>query len=176
MAIWSEDAGDGTTTFCQVNGYFSTTAGINEFLYNCCFCIYLIVTMQNALKQSRIPKKTFHIFNIVFSIVYVIALAHMGLIGKTAFGTCSIKGTCHPGFFAYFGGVVVLFYVIIGLYTLYYVRKYVNRCKMANAKRAEFLMYYLRYTVASCIIFFLTAITNFLAVSFNQQSRAADIV
>lgn len=36
--------------FCQINSFFSAAAGTTEFMYNCCFCLYVIFVIRNNLK------------------------------------------------------------------------------------------------------------------------------
>ena len=57
--------------FCQINAFFSTTAGINQFLYNVSFCIYMMTKIRHALKNSKIYKNTFHVVNISVTVIMV---------------------------------------------------------------------------------------------------------
>ena len=75
FGIWKEPI-QSEGTFCQINAFFSTSAGQLEFLYNSCFCIYMFMILKNALFQSRVLKKSFHVMAIgiwaVMMIYYVL--------------------------------------------------------------------------------------------------------
>ena len=166
IAIWPEDANDGSS-FCTSTGAVGTFAGLSEYLYNIAFNIYLIVSLRNALKQDKIPKKSFHAVVLSISLGVLIALLYLGKIGKTLVKTCSIKSRCETDFFNYIGPLIVTCYVLVGFYTYYYVHKNAPKCKNSHSKRAEFLMYYLRYIVASTIIYMFISATNFLSPVLN---------
>jgi len=169
IAIWPKQVAD--PTFCTTIGIFSTTAGINEFLYNLSFCFFMIISLRNALTQSKVPRKTFHVINILCSGCYVTFLLANHFIGRTLFGTCSIKSSCKRGFFSYFGGMLVALFVLVGGYTYYYIRKYTPKCSQALAKRTSFLLYYLRYIICASFIFLAIAVTNFFYVGLSSGTE-----
>ncbi len=62
--------------FCQANAFISITAGSAEFLYNCAFCVWLIIKVKTILKPIPIKKWIFHCVcclgnNIIFIYLYI---------------------------------------------------------------------------------------------------------
>ena len=157
--------------FCQVVGAIGTYAGMNEFLYNVGFSIFLILSLRNALKQAKIPKNRFHLVTLTVSTVYLINMLIKNDIGKTLAGTCSIKSKCHVGFFNYFGSIIAVAYALLGLFTYYYIKRNSPRCAQAHSKRTKFLFYYLRYNIACTIIYFFIAFTNVLVTILNNPDK-----
>lgn len=167
LALFPEDVND--SAFCTTIGLFGTFAGYNEYMYNVMFCIYLIVSLKNALTQSKIPRKFFHIFNIGFSVLAVIFLYLKGDIGKTLFGTCSIKSSCSTNGFSMTAPLIALAYICLAGYTYYYIKKKGPVCMRANKQRAQFLEYYLRYIFASSFFFMLIGFTQFVYVGLYDE-------
>ena len=49
-------APDPNEWFCKVNAYISTTSGALEYMYNICFCFYLIFEIKETLKKNTCIK------------------------------------------------------------------------------------------------------------------------
>lgn len=45
-----ETGPDPSGAFCQANAVVSIIFGTTEFLYNCCFCCYVVLVIRNNLK------------------------------------------------------------------------------------------------------------------------------
>jgi len=173
LAIWRDKINE--HGFCTIVGTFGTLAGINEFLYNSAFSIYLISILRNALKQAKIPQIRFHIFNFLFSLVDIIHLLSKQEIGKTLAGTCSLKSKCHLSFLSYFGPCLALCYCFLGIFTYFYIKKNTPKCAHAHNKRTQFLNYYLKYNIVCTIIYFAIALCNFLVTFLTYKNIDKDI-
>ena len=138
--------------------------------------IYLIISLRNALKQAKIPEKSFHIIilSICFSFLTWAILEKK--IGPTVAGTCSLASTkttskgegSSPIKFT--GTFIAGLYIILGIYTYFYIRKNAPKCAQAHAKRTKFLLYYTRYIVASSIVFGVVAVANILALVYDDST------
>ena len=158
LATWHKEVDH--QTFCLINGSIGVIAGLNEFLYNIAFSLYLLLSLKNALKQVKIPRNSFHIFNVCLTSAVLGHLLYEEKIGKTLAGTCSLKATCSEGFTVSFGPVLALFYAFLGCYTYYYIQKNAPRCKRVHNKRTNFLLYYLRYIALSSVLYIIIAAIN----------------
>lgn len=148
--------------FCQFNAFFSMIAGAFEFLYNCCFCIFVIYKVKSVLKGVTINQKLFHIpcFIITFLIILIMELTES--LGKNLFGTCSIKAVSK---IPLIGPLLFLIYVILAMSTIFYFKKYVPNEERFRQYREEFLNYYYKYVKACAIIWSILAICNIVAVA-----------
>ena len=90
---------------------------MNSFLYNTCFCIYMMMVIRHALKRSKILKKTFHLVNLCITIGFVIYFLFNDKMGKSALGTCSLKAAA-TGLKTF---IPIGFYLIISIYTIYFI-------------------------------------------------------
>jgi len=166
LATWYEHVT--IPEFCHTVGALGVFAASSEYFYNIAFNFFLITSLRNALKQARIPQKTFHMVTLSLSAIFLIVLFHQGKIGRTAVGTCSIIPSDNQGGFAKnLASVIVGSYAFVGLFTLYYIRKNAPKCAQSHSKRTHFILYYSRYIIASIIIYSSIAVTNFLTVQFN---------
>jgi len=166
LATWYEKVSD--PAFCHFTGSLGIVAGASEYFYNIAFNFFLITSLRNALKQARIPKKTFHTITLSLSAIFLIVLYYQGKVGRTSVGTCSIiSSDSQGGFSKYLASMIVGSYAFVGLYTLYYIRKNAPKCAQSHNKRTHFILYYSRYIIASIIIYSSIAVTNFLTIKFN---------
>ena len=92
MATFYKEADN--PTFCSTIGALAVTALTTEYCYNVSFSFFLIFSLRNALTQSRIPQKLFHIFSLGVPAAYVTFLILQDGTGKTISGTCFIKDKC----------------------------------------------------------------------------------
>jgi len=170
-AIWYKKVD--SNLFCIPVGILGAFAGINEFLYNVSFSLYLIITLKNTLKASRVPKNRFHIVNLSLSFIVLIFLLAQSEIGKTATGTCSLKAKCSEGVTVTLAPILALIYFGIGSYTYYYIQQNVPKCQRVHHKRSEFLLYYLRYITASVVIYSIIALFNiiYMFVGTSPETR-----
>jgi len=153
---------DPESSFCKLNGAFGSLAGIGEYLYNVFFSAFLVESMRNALKQDKIPKKTFHVLGIAGSIGITLGLLGMNKIGKTYAGTCSLKSPRDPdSVTSLFGPIIAFSYAVVGGFTYRYIKKNAPKCATAHSKRSEFLIYYNRYIKFASFIFLAIAGLNF---------------
>jgi len=159
-AIWYKKVDN--KIFCGFLGILGSFAGINEFLYNVSFSLYLIITLKSTLKASSIPKNRFHIVNLSLSTFVLIFLLAKNEIGKTLSGTCSLRAKCSEGVTITLAPILALIYFAIGSYTYYYIQKNVPKCQRVHHKRSEFLLYYLRYIIASTLLYSIIALFNII--------------
>ena len=154
--------------FCVTNAVFSVTAGFLEYFYNVCLCFYLMQSLRNALKAARMYKRTFHVVSITCSLGATLWLLTTNRLGKTLFGTCSLKYTqTSPS--AYLGPVVVFLYAIISSYAFFFIKRYAPRCENSDKAVMDFLSYYNRYLIISVIIWSGIAITNMMATIIESD-------
>ena len=156
--------------FCITNAVFSTSAGFLEYCYNICMCIYLVKSLRNALKASRVPGKSLHILTLTLTFCCIIYALSTDKLGKTLFGTCSIKWTPRA-YSAYGGPVIVLLYAFISFNTFIYVRRNAPQCEKSSHRVTEFLKNYNKYIICSTIIWAVYAFMN-LAATIVQNSNS----
>lgn len=72
----------------MINSFFSLTAVANDYLYNCCFCIYIILFIRNVIFGTKIPKLLFHIVCLLGTIGFLCFVFFLNIMGKSLFGTC----------------------------------------------------------------------------------------
>lgn len=96
---------DDESTFCKINMYAAILAGSIDTLYNLSFLAYIIFALNNAIKKTYMPKKTFHIFSVTVAVI----LMTSAKLGRNKYGTCSVKVTSH----SIIAASVVLFFTII---------------------------------------------------------------
>lgn len=147
-------------TFCVGNAVFSVTAGFLEYFYNISLCVFLIQSLRNAIKPSRVFKKTFHIVSISIALLGLIFLASSGKLGKTLFGTCSIRWSSTSGAIAYFGPAIVGVYAIISGSASYHIKKRLPQCPQSKQSVSHFLSNYNNYLLCSTVLWFIFAICN----------------
>lgn len=163
---------DSEGALCKWNGAFGSLAGIGEYLYNVFFSIFLVESMRNALKQDKIPKKTFHAVAWAGSIGITIGLLIMGKVGKNYAGTCSLKSPRDPSSVtSFFGPLIAFSYAIVGGFTYRYIKKNAPKCATAHAKRSEFLIYYNRYIKFASFIFLTIAGLNFWTMKIGGHAE-----
>lgn len=149
-------------TFCKTNAIFSMMAGTFEFLYNCCFCIYVIFKVKSVLKGGTIKRIYFHILCFSITLILMIILGFMNNLGKNLFGTCSVKAVSK---FPLIGPLLLVIYVLIAGATIYYFKKYVPNDERFKQMKEDFLNYYYKYVKACCIIWSILAFCNIAAVA-----------
>lgn len=162
--------------FCQIVGAVGTFGGINAFIYNSAFSLFLIVSLRNAIKQSKIPKYSFHFICLFLSSAYLIYLIIANDIGKTLVGTCSIKSKCTLSFYNFFGSAVSILYAIFGTFTYFYVKRNMPVCSKAASKRTRFLAYYQTYNIVCTLSYFFIATTNILDTILNEPHHHENTV
>lgn len=169
--------------FCKPNAFISVTCGAMTYLYNLGFCIYLVTSLRNALKDSRIPNKSLHGICIGASVAFAVYKAVTGGLGKSLFGTCSLKfepdKTAASEALKYIG--LVFFYFLFACYTYWYIRsrqpKNLNSKSMRKSK--IFLSHYLKFLFANFVIWLAIGISYFLGIWFppkghdTQETRVA---
>ncbi len=165
--------------FCQINGALGTLAGANEYLYNVCFSLFLVESMRNALKQDKIPKKSFHVVSLTVSIFGTLFMLYKGKIGKTFAGTCSIKSSHDPSYgpsaSSLAGPLIAFSYAVLGGFTYRYIKKNAPKCATAHSKRSEFLIYYNRYIKFASFIFLAIAGLNFATFVLGTELVPVDV-
>lgn len=154
-------------TFCYVNAVFSVFAGVLEFLYNIFLCRYLLNFLRSSHKEVR--TRHYHISAIVCAVAGVIIFALMGNLGKTLFGTCSIKYKSGSPT-AYFGVLIVFAYMAICFFTFWKIRSYAPKSESSSKDVAAFLLYYNNYILSSAGIWAVYATTNLIATIDGQNS------
>jgi len=163
--------------FCVPVGALGVFAAGGEFVYNAAFSIYLIISLRNALRQSVIPKKAFHLIALTITSIYVGVLLSTGEIGKTMVGTCAIRAQCESTIYSYFGIGMVASYALLGVFTYIYLRKNVPKCERAHSRRARFLFYYIKYIsmcIAVYLMLFISTLLTTLEVRHGDKPRQYD--
>ena len=161
--------------FCVPVGALGVFAASGEFVYNVAFSLFLIISLRNALRQTHIPKKAFHLVALLSISIYVGILLYIGEIGKTMVGTCAIKAQCASTFYSYFGIGLVGSYACLGVFTYIYLRKNVPKCERAHSRRARFLFYYLKYTFVCVAIYLMLFITTlFTTINVRKGDKPKD--
>ena len=170
LSIAINPDGVNNPNYCLGTGSVGTFVGATEYFYNIAFNIYLILSLRNALKQDKIPKKSIHVGVLTASLLTLIFLLHGHKIGKTFVKTCSIIARCDQPVINYiWPPATVMLYVILGSYTYLYVKKNAPRCANSNAQRAKFLLYYLKYIMASTIVYAFICFLNILSPIMNNN-------
>ena len=91
--------------FCRLNMYAAVLAGSIDTLYNLSFLAYIIFALNNAIKKTYMPKRTFHVVSVAVSLLLVATAK----LGRNKYGTCSVKVDNH----SIIAASVVLFFTII---------------------------------------------------------------
>ncbi|EAS05498.2 transmembrane protein, putative (macronuclear) [Tetrahymena thermophila SB210] len=129
--------------FCQINSYFSITAGIFEFFYNISIYTYIVCAIKN-LKILKIAEGWYlHAAVVIVSFLITFFVKIFGYSGKTMFGTCSIKSENQ---FPLKGIGLLLVYIFISLSTLMYLNY-----KLSNIKKYQKLQKFYQFYMYSCI-------------------------
>ena len=95
------------------------------------------------------------------AIVFVIILKFMNKIGLSLYGTCSIQVSGDAT--GYFGVLIFFLYMLISFGTIIYIKKIPQDNEVFQRARQELQDYYKKYLQASCIIWGVLSISNFLA-------------
>ena len=158
-------------TFCFINSIISTVAGVTSLLYDITFCLYFVFLLRSTLNPGRIPRKTFYLANTVITISFTLFFLFNNELGKSMFGTCSIADTCKDGNKSYFiASSVIFLYMVIGIFCLWYIRSHLSQGIGKNTKNAEISQYYMKYIIASTIIYTTFAITYILSLYDGEKS------
>ena len=150
------------STFCFANSIISMTAGTYEFLYNCCFCLFVIYKVRSVLKGSAIRRDIFHILCLIITLCLMLGLGYQNSLGKNLFGTCSVKAVSK---FPLIGPILFVIYVVLAFATIYYFKKTVPNDERFRQYREDFLNYYYKYVKACSIIWSVLAFCNIVAVA-----------
>ena len=153
-------------TFCFANSIFSVFAGFLEFLYNVFLCRYLMKFLQTSHKE--VTTKKYHIITILAAIIGLILLGSFDNLGKTLFGTCSIKWKNTKSPLAYVGVLLVFGYMFYAFFTFYFIRRYAPKTENSSKDVAAFLLYYNNYILCSVGIWTVYAICNLIATIEGQ--------
>lgn len=148
-------------SFCQANAYISMIAGAFEFLYNCCFCIFVIFKIKSDLKGG-IKKIYFHLSAFAITIILMIILGCIHSLGKNIFGTCSVKAVST---FPVIGPILLFIYVVLASATIIYFRKRVPNDERFREYKENFLNYYYKYVKICVMIWSFLAFCNIAAIA-----------
>ncbi|KRX00482.1 hypothetical protein PPERSA_03215 [Pseudocohnilembus persalinus] len=155
-----------TSTFCQVESFFSISAGVSEFVYNCLFCLFIVTKIRNSLYGKSFPQLYSHIFAAVCMVGCYLFCYLTNSTGLSLFGMCSFK---QGNNFGVFGIIIVIVFLIISIFTIVYFKRNIPKNQDFLIYRKTVLSYYNRYLVAQIIIWSILAISNFI-VGFNCTS------
>lgn len=165
-----EEPPKSASPFCFWNSVFGLMAGTAEYVYNCIFCIFLIWKISSFLKGKNPKNYILHLLAVCIIISLFLILFLFEKLGKTLFGTCSVKGSSD---FTYSGFLILFIYVIISLGTIKYFKNTVPNNENFKDLRENFLNYYYLYVKACCFIWFLLALCNLIAtVDFKINSKS----
>lgn len=159
-AIKYDRAPNPTDLFCTMNSIFSTFSVSAEFMYQCCFCLYLILTIRHFLKGTVFKQKIFHIFCFGMTTIVVLVVWVFHMNGLSQFGTCSLKINDK---FPIFALLILLIYLFLSWYAIYYFKKNVPNNDKFKKIREEFLKYYFNYVVSTSTIWSVVAISTLIA-------------
>lgn len=158
--------------FCWSNALVSVFFGSLTYSYNIGFCVYLVTSLRNALKDSRIPNKSLHLVCAGGPAIFVIYKAFTNGLGKSLYGTCSFKfekdinRSLLTGATKYI--LLVFFYFAFSFYTYWYIKsrlpKNLNSRSMRKSK--VFLNHYINYLIANSVIWLVIGLSYVLGIAF----------
>jgi len=166
IATWPDLIDDENS--CTILGASGIGANMANNLYNAGFSIFLIISLRNALKRDKIPRRGFHIIIIGLLGLIMGYLLYQNDFGKNLSGTCSMKYHCDMALYNYRTVIVMLSYTLLGTYTFHYIKKNMPKGQNVKAKRIQFLLYYQRYILAAIIITATILLTNLINTVLNQ--------
>jgi len=153
---------------CTILGSAAIAANILNNLYNAGFSIFLIISLRNALKRDKIPRRGFHIIIILLVGSIMGFLFYQNDFGKNLSATCSIKYHCDMALYNYRTIFVMVSYTLLGTYTFHYIKKNTPKGQNVKAKRIQFLIYYQRYILAAIVITATILFANLINTVLNQ--------
>lgn len=153
---------ENSDSFCLFNSWIAVVAATMDTFYNMAFFAYIIFALKNSIRQSFMPKKTFH----ACTIVVVLVILSNTKRGRNKYGTCSSKlesGNLWTG--AFFVLASIIFSAWVYLYTK---RNLPNFGMEMSAIRRDFLNFYGSYLKAYI------AIISVVFASMLIQTQAQD--
>ena len=160
--------------FCLSNAVVSVFCGSMIYLYNIAFCVYLMASLRNVLKASIVPRKILHFTSISLSAGYVALCSFTNSLGKSIYGTCSIKyepsdsALSNP--IKYLGLVIV--YSVISCWSYFYIRARQPKVPNTNkrARRAKvFLNHYLKFVILNSFIWLVIGLSYLLGMIYRPD-------
>lgn len=163
--------------FCIPNAIVSVACGSLIYLYNVIYCIYCIASLQNVLRASIIPRKILlHSICIILTIANTTYNGLIGSLGKSIYGTCSVKvnesGKSIFEAIQYLCLVVV--YIVLAFWSYFYIRARRPRLpdSIRRARKVKvFLNHYLKFVLANSIIWLIMGISYLLAMIFAPSDN-----
>lgn len=168
------------SVFCRTNSWISNIFTVMEYLYNICLISHIYFTMRSAIQKSFVPKKLYHVFNILVTFVINFYFWYEDKLGKTPYGICSIrygqfkKGQSEGIFKDIWASALSLVVgVTLGVMVLFYTsRRLPNFGKELNELKRDFLNYYNTYIRALIMIWltlFIASIAQVIGVDQHFQ-------
>mmetsp|Transcript_29856 Transcript_29856/g.27341 ORF Transcript_29856/g.27341 Transcript_29856/m.27341 type:complete len:319 (+) Transcript_29856:68-1024(+) len=141
---------------CKAISVFTILGTDLQILYNIMFFFFFIFEMKKTLKKSRMPHFMYHVIPIVVAIISMILQASYGLIGMSVTGICSQRTIRSVPLIL----IITIIFLILPIYTLFYIRRKVPKSKKIGLDIRHFLEYYDIYVIAVIITFVSLAIAT----------------
>lgn len=161
-------SGNTFTTFCSVEAFFGIVGSGGEFIYNCIFCLFLLIQIRVGIKTAGngvLRSAVYHIVAASLLIIVSVVVYATDSQGLNTYGTCSFK---ESNLFAYLGIAVVFLYLILACYTLYCFKKQIPDDPAFRKYRDTFLKYYTQYVKWTVVIWSILSVSRVI-VTVNMQ-------
>lgn len=158
--------------FCSFEATISILASAGEFVYNCIFCIFLLIQIRIGIK-GKITWFRALLYHSVAIVIIIFVLIFVQATQIKIYGLCKYKV---ESTYEYIELALVFLYLCLASYTVFTFKRQIPDDPAFKKYRDGFLAYYSKYIKWTVVVWTLLTISNLALTIQNSVFKDEDIL